>query len=101
MTDDHTQSDLFGEAPSQGFMFDEPVAEPPKPRHTPESIRALFTGLIAELRAAEAMPWDARTLRGHKAMAPYMAEWLKDGEGERLLAEFHEQVARLEAVEAA
>ena len=101
MTDDHGQSDLFGEAPSQGFMFDEPVAEPPKPKHTPETIRALLTSLIAELRAAETMPWDARTLRGHKAMAPYMAEWLKDGEGEQLLLEFRDQVTRLEGTEAA
>jgi hypothetical protein len=76
-------------------MFDEPAYEPPKPVHTKESIRELLTGLIAELRAADSLPWDARTLRAHRAMAPYMAEWLKDGEGDRLLAEFRAELERL------
>lgn len=103
MTDETPrQTEMFAEeAPRQTFMFDEPAYEPPEPVHTKESIRELLTGLIAELRAAETMPWDARTLRGHTAMAPYMAEWLKDGEGDQLLADFRAELARLESADVA
>lgn len=98
MSDDPRQTDLFAEeAPRQTLMFDEPAYQPPKPVHTKESIRALLTGLIEELRGYETLPWDGRTLRGHRAMAPYMAEWLKDGEGDRLLAEFRAELVRLGA----
>ncbi len=104
MKDDPRQTDLFGEtdlfggeeAPRQTMMFDEPhVYTPPQPAHTKESIREMLTGLIEELRAMETLHWDAQTLRGHRAMAPYMAKWLKDGEGDRLLAEFRAELVRL------
>lgn len=104
MTNVSHQTDLFGEtavfqgeaAPHQAMMFDEPIVyKPPRPVHTKDSIRELLTSLIQELRAMNTLLWDAQTLRGHRAMAPYMAEWLKNGEGEGLLAEFRAELVRL------
>ncbi len=64
---------------------------------TPETIRTKFTGLLAFVRTKHAMPWDARDLRFFTGMAPYWAEWLKEGEGEALLAEFKAEMDRLDA----
>lgn len=104
MTDDPRQTDLFGEtdafggedAPRQTTMFDEPIVyKPAHPPHTKESIRELLTGILEEIRGFETMEWDAQMLRSNRAMAPYMAEWLKNGEGDRLLAEFRAELVRL------
>ena len=44
------------------------------------------------------MPFTPRELQSHTGMYPYMAEWLEEGgEGERLLAEFRAEIARLTA----
>jgi hypothetical protein len=106
------QPDLFGEAPNQGEMFASgPPAErqpiwseiwgwiepPPAGGHTPETIRARMLKLLGEARAAETLPWTPRVLRSHTAMFPYMAEWLKGGEGEQLLLDFKAEMDRLEA----
>lgn len=91
------QTDLFGHVPQKGETFAEPARISPPVRHTPETIRVLMHELLAEARAADAMPWDARTLRGHTAMFPYMAEWLKNGEGDGLLREFKAEMDRLDA----
>lgn len=91
--------DLFGHVPQQSDMFacsDAPRVSAPI-RHTPDTIRAEMLRILAEARAASAMPWDARTLRSHTAMFPYMAEWLKGGEGEQLLLEFRSELKRLGA----
>lgn len=37
-------------------------------------------------RAARTMPFSPRELHGHTGMFPFMADWLKGGEGDRLLA---------------
>lgn len=88
---------MFGDdAPRQTMLFDEPVVyKPAYPPHTKESIRALLTGLIGELRCMETMQWDAKALRSNRALAPFMAEWLKGGEGDGLLAEFRAELVRL------
>ena len=99
------QPDLFGgatEAPTRPApdLTDDasrPSVSRGPVRHTPDTIRALMLDTLAEARAAAVMPWDARALRGHTAMFPYMAEWLKGGEGDRLLAEFKAEMDRLAA----
>ena len=53
--------------------------------------------ILAEARAAQTIPWTLRDLRSHTAMFPYMAEWLKGGEGDRLMQEFKAEMDRLRA----
>lgn len=73
------------------------IVPPPAGGHTSETIRALMHEILAEARGAEVVPWNARKLRSNTAMFPYMAEWLKDGEGDQLLLEFKAEMDRLEA----
>ena len=91
--------DLFGHTPPQRDMF--APAEPPRVsapiKHTPDTIRAEMHRLLAEARAASAVPWTPRDLQSHRAMFPYMAEWLKGGEGDQLLLEFRAELDRLGA----
>lgn len=91
--------DLFGHVPQGGELelTDQPQVSRGPIEHTPETIRELALETLAEARAATTMPWDARTLRANTAMFPYWAEWLKGGEGDRLLAEFKAEMDRLNA----
>ena len=89
--------DLFGHVPQHGELFREPLAITPPVQHTPETIRALMLEILGEARAAKTMPWTPRVIRSHTAMFPYMAEWLKGGEGEQLLLDFKAEMDRLEA----
>ena len=92
--------DLFGHTPQQKDMF--APAEAPRVsapiRHTPDTIRAEMHRLLAEARAASTVPWPPRDLQSHRAMFPYMAEWLKGGEGDQLLLEFRAELDRLGAL---
>ena len=91
--------DLFGHVPQQAGLFGE--TEAPRVsapiQHTPDTIRAEMHRILAEIRAASAIPWTPRKLRSHTAMFPYMAEWLKGGEGDQLLLEFRSELTRLGA----
>lgn len=100
--------DLFGHVPQQQHsLFPPEPAAPAKPRdyygtpkrppYTVDDIREKMHALLARARAAERMPWKPRHLRSYTAMFPYMAEWLKDGEGEQLLLEFKAEMDRLGA----
>jgi len=89
------QGDLFGREPRRAEPIVRPVATPVQ--HTPETIRTLMHDILAEARAAEALPWTARQLRSYTAMFPFMAEWLKGGEGDGLMAELKAELDRLQA----
>lgn len=91
------QDDLFGHVPQKGELFTEsmPVTRPIV--HTAETIRAEMHALLAEARSAQVIPWTPRKLRSHTAMIPYMAEWLKNGEGDQLMLEFKAEMDRLGA----
>lgn len=103
------QPDLFGQTPWRSETFEAAPAvgkpiysekygliEPPPPGgHTPDTIRARMRRLIAEARAAETMPWKEREAHSHSVMFPYMAEWLPEEEGERLLRDFRAEMERL------
>lgn len=101
------QDDLFGHVAQKGELLAGPhtdagphadagaVSRPVE--HTPDTIRVLMHEILAEARAAQVLPWTPRTLRAHTAMFPYMAEWLKGGEGDRLLHEFKAEMDRLDA----
>ena len=44
--------------------------------------------VLDEARAAVVLSWSPRMVRRFTAMFPCWAEWLKNDEGDRLLAEF-------------
>ena len=52
--------------------------------------------LLEEARAAKVIPWTPRDLRYNTCLYPCMAEWLKDGEGDRLMAAFKTKMDRLD-----
>lgn len=103
--------DLFGHVPQAGELglADEPAETRapllvggvpfflPPGGHTKDTIRECLHAALAYARAAQVMPWNARELRHWTSMVPYMAEWLKNGEGDRLLAEFKAEMDRLNA----
>ena len=76
-----------------------PTPDAPEGGHTADSIRAQVTKIMAIVRAAQAMPFAPDELRNHTVWMPYYCEWLKNGEGDALLAEFREHVARLSATD--
>ena len=86
--------DLFGHTPSQGGLFEEPDAPLPK-QLTADDIRKEMLALLAQARAAEAMPWTPREMRSHTVMFPEMAKWLPQDEGEQLLLAFETEMERL------
>jgi hypothetical protein len=63
----------------------------------PDRMRALLEGLLAEARAARAMPWPALNARLYRMLFPQLAGWLPADEGARLRREFEAELARLEA----
>lgn len=104
--------DLFGHVPQKGELAMGPAGavepferspgmpdppDPDEPRvHTPDTIRMKFLRRLGELKAStDGVPWTPRMLHSHRAMAKYWAEWLKHGEGDRLLAEFRAELVRL------
>ena len=100
--------DLFGHVPQAGELAlprDEAesdctshlLVKPPHTGHTKDTIRVGLNNILSFARAADAMPWDAYYLRYYSGMFVYMAEWLKDGEGDALMAEFKAELDRLGA----
>ncbi len=93
----HGMDDLFGHVPQKEELFLEPQTYTAPIEHTPETIRAKMLTLLEEARSATVLPWTPRDLRLHTGLYPYMAEWLKGGEGEALMAEFKTELDRLAA----
>lgn len=90
---------MFGHVPQHGELelpSDTPVSRGPI-THTADTIRVLAHEVLDEARAANVMPWDEDDLRYNTGMFPYWAEWLKDGEGDALMAEFKAEMDRLDA----
>jgi hypothetical protein len=79
------QADLFG-AP------DVPVYRP-----DPEKVRSRLHKILAEARAAKAMPWEPTTVSLYRTIFPQMAQYLPEEEGAQLRFQFEEELARLEA----
>jgi hypothetical protein len=63
----------------------------------PDKMRELLEGLLAEARAARAMPWPPLNARLYRMLFPQLAGWLPAAEGARLRREFEAELARLEA----
>jgi hypothetical protein len=83
---DDVQTDLFGE--------DSPT---PVYRADPDAVRQELYKLLAEARAAQTMPWDAKRVTLYQTIFPQMTNWLPAEEGAQLRFEFETELARLEA----
>ena len=83
---DDVEADLFGE--------DSPT---PVYRADPDTVRQELYKLLAEARAAQSMPWDAKRATLYRTIFPQMTNWLPAEEGAQLRFEFETELARLEA----
>jgi hypothetical protein len=83
---DDVQADLFGEDSST-----------PVYRADPDAVRQELYKLLAEARAAQSMPWDAKRAVLYRTIFPQMTNWLPAEEGAQLRFEFETELARLEA----
>lgn len=83
---DDEETDLFG-----------PDYRPVVYRADPDRIRARLARVLAEARAAEALPWDAGRLGFYESMFSQMTLWLPEEEGAQLRFEFEAEVERLKA----
>jgi len=87
------QLDLFQSDP-------EPSLEE-RPEHVyradPDEVRRDLNRLLAQARAAEAMPWDARKVRLYRTIFPQMSLWLPPDEARQMCFDFEAELARLEA----
>jgi tRNA nucleotidyltransferase/poly(A) polymerase len=89
------QGDLFQQDP-QADLFGE---ESPTPvyRADPDAVRQELYKILAEARAAQTIPWDARRTTLYRTIFPQMTNWLPAEEGAQLRFEFETELARLEA----
>jgi predicted secreted protein len=83
-------TDLFGDVPQPER------AAPPRARPlTADDVRNQMLTLIATLREADEVPFEAGEMKKHIAMFPIMAQWLAPDEGEQLVFQFEAEVERL------
>ena len=82
----HNEIDLFGE-------------ETPTPefRANPDEVRTELHRILAEVRAAEKLPWGPRKVSAYRTIFPQMTLWLPEEEGAQLRFEFEAELARLGA----
>jgi hypothetical protein len=78
------EPELFGED------YETPVFRP-----DPERVRARLHQILAEARAAERFPWDARRVSLYQTIFPQMTSCLPEAEGVQLVLEFETEIARL------
>jgi len=83
---DDEQADLFGE--------DRPT---PEYRADPDAVRQELYRILAEARAAQTIPWDAKRAALYRTIFPQMTNWLPAEEGAQLRFAFATELARLEA----
>ena len=89
------QPDLF-ESDEQPELF-ESEYEPNFYRPDPDRVRARLHKILAEARAARALPWDESDVGYYRTIFPQMTLWLPEDEAKQLRFEFDAEMARLEA----
>ncbi|MBL8577036.1 MAG: hypothetical protein JNK47_07410 [Mesorhizobium sp.] len=89
-----SQLDLFGT--DQPELFDEEAA-PIVYRADPDRIRRRIANMLAEVRAAQAMPWNTDELENRAYLLKQMARFLPEEEAAQLAFEFEQEVERLKA----
>lgn len=92
------RTDIYGLAPRQHDMFasPEPTLDAPM---TPDDIRRELERVLAQLRAADAVPWPPRQALETVNMFPALAAELPADEAARLNAAFDGEMARLRSAE--
>jgi hypothetical protein len=63
----------------------------------PDKVREELHKILAEARAAKAMPWDAKRAALYRTIFPQMTGCLLEDEGAQLRFDFETELARLEA----
>ncbi len=79
------------------------AAEPAAPayRPDPEKVRSRLRRILAEARAAEAMPWEPTRLSLYRIIVPDMTRYLPEVEAAAWRADFTAQLERFGVAEAA
>lgn len=90
------QFDLF-KTDDEPERFDGDTYEPKLYRPDPDDVRDRMQGLLAQVRAADTLPWSDSDVRYYTTVFPQMANWLPDEEGERLCLAFQTELQRLKA----
>ena len=87
------QLDLFGEAAPELPGVETGAAC----RADPDKARAELLRVLAQARAAQSFPWDARRTLYWRTVFPQMANWLPDDEAAQLRFDFESEMRRLDA----
>lgn len=88
------QRDLFLDDEADLFDEDRPT---PVFRADPDTVRQKLHKILAEARAAQALPWDAHQTRLYQTIFPQMTNWLPDDEAAQLRFEFETELKRFAA----
>jgi hypothetical protein len=88
------QPDLFLSDPQPELLEDRPEHVY---RADPGEVRRDLMRLLAQVRAAQTMPWEPRKVRLYRTIFPEMSQHLPDDEAKQLCFEFEAEIARLEA----
>ena len=64
-------------------------------RVDPANVRRKLLRMLDDLRGAEVMPWDYRTLRYNQVVFPQMTNWLPEDEAAEMKRVFAQEMARL------
>ena len=87
-------------SPRQGDLFrsgdDTEERETPTWYPDPDEVRADLHKILAEMRAADAMPWDEKRTALYRVIFPQMTGCLPEDEGAQLRFEFMTEMERLE-----
>lgn len=88
------QGDLFAADRNADLDEDQPTRVY---RADPDQVRAELHQILAEARAAQAMPWEPRRVLLYQTIFPQMSNWLPEDEAAQLCFEFETELARLQA----
>ena len=88
-------------SPRQGDLFrnddDAEERETPTWYPDPDEVRTELHAILAQARAAEAMPWDADRTALYRTIFPQMTNCLPEEEATQLRFDFEAELARLKA----
>lgn len=90
----HDQLDLFGDnQPELPGVERTPAVY----RADPDKVRAELLRVLAQARAAQSFPWDARRTQYWRTVFPQMTNWLPEAEAAQLRFDFETEIRRLDA----
>ena len=90
----HEQLDLFGDSEPELPGLEGRAAVY---RADPDEVRAELLTVLAQARAAQSFPWDARRTLYWRTVFPQMTNWLPEDEAAQLRFEFETEIRRLDA----